>query len=124
MPIERPLRARELSALAVPGRSLLRGDRRAPRLRHEDGGQRPPARQAQGRGAPGIAERAALASGENRTPERVRTPPVPGVTFWVSVCVSKQYEGGVSAARSGRSPCVRAAAPSASPALKPRVAAS
>ena len=38
----------------VPGRLQLREHRRAAGLRHEDGGQRPPARQAQGWDAPGL----------------------------------------------------------------------
>ena len=45
----RALRPREPRPLALPRRPLLRGDRRAARVRHEDRRQRPPARQAQGR---------------------------------------------------------------------------
>ena len=51
LPRERPLRAREPRPLPLPRRLLVRADRRAPRVRHEDGRQRPPARQAQGRRA-------------------------------------------------------------------------
>ena len=47
----RPLRAREPRPLALPRRVQLRGGRRAARVRHEDGRQRPSARQAQGRRA-------------------------------------------------------------------------
>ena len=70
VPVERALGARELGALALPGRLQLRGHRRAARLRHEDGGQRPPARQAQGRGAPRLARRCCsrhLVSGQTST---------------------------------------------------------
>ena len=54
VPVERALGARELGAVALPGRLQLREHRRAARLRHEDGGQRPPAREAQGWGASGL----------------------------------------------------------------------
>ena len=55
LPVERALGAREPRPLPLPRRPLLRGDRRAPGVRHEDRRQRPPARQAQGQPAPGIA---------------------------------------------------------------------
>ena len=53
--LRRALRSREPGALALPRRPLLRGDRRAPGVRHEDGRQRPAAGQAQGRRPPGGA---------------------------------------------------------------------
>ena len=48
----RALGPREPRPLALPRRPLLRGDRRAARVRHEDGRQRPAAGQAQGRHPP------------------------------------------------------------------------
>ena len=60
VPVERALRAREPRPLPVPRRPLLRGDRRAARVRHEDGRQRPPARQAQGQPPPRLARGARL----------------------------------------------------------------
>ena len=60
LPVDRAVRARVARARALPRRALLRGDRRAARLRHEDRRQRPAARQAQGRRAPRVAQRAAL----------------------------------------------------------------
>ena len=55
VPVERAVGARELGAVALPRRALVRGGRRAPRVRHEDGRQRAPAREAQGRRAPRLA---------------------------------------------------------------------
>ena len=52
LPLDEPLAARVERARALPRRALLRGDRRAPRLRHQDRRQRAAARQAQGRRAP------------------------------------------------------------------------
>ena len=49
LPVDRALRARVARALALPRRPLLHGDRRDARLRLQDGRQRAPARQAQGR---------------------------------------------------------------------------
>ena len=49
VPVDRALRARVARAVAVPRRPLLRGDRRAARLRLQDRRQRAAARQAQGR---------------------------------------------------------------------------
>ena len=63
LPVERALGARELGAVALPGRPQLRGDRRAARVRHEDGGQRAPAREAQGRRAPRLARRCCSRAG-------------------------------------------------------------
>ena len=60
LPVERAVGARELGAVALPRRTQLRGDRRAARMRHEDGRQRPPAREAQGRRASDLAQGAAL----------------------------------------------------------------
>ena len=70
LPVERALRARELGAVALPGRAQLRGDRREARVRHEDGRQRAPAREAQGRRAPQLARSAAL---EHRRSRPMRT---------------------------------------------------
>ena len=53
--------AREPRPDAVSGRLLLRADRRAALLRHQDGRQRAPARQAQGRRAPAVPRRRRLA---------------------------------------------------------------
>jgi RNA polymerase sporulation-specific sigma factor len=50
--LRRPLRPREPRPLALPRRPLLRGNRRAARVRHEDRRQRPAAGQAQGRRPP------------------------------------------------------------------------
>ena len=60
VPLDRAVRARVARAVALPRRPLLRGRRQAARLRHEDGRQRAPARQAQGRHAPRRPQRAAL----------------------------------------------------------------
>ena len=60
--VERPLGAREPRPLPLPRRPLLRGDRRAARVRHEDGRQRPPARQAQGQPPPRLARGDAVAT--------------------------------------------------------------
>ena len=46
--------------VALPRRLLLHGDRRAARLRLQDGGQRAPAREAQGRRPPALARRPAV----------------------------------------------------------------
>ena len=58
--LRRPLRPGEPRPLPLPRRPLLRGDRRAPGVRHEDRRQRPAAGQAQGRRPPGLARGAAL----------------------------------------------------------------
>ena len=52
----------ESGAVALPRRPLLRADRRAPRLRHQDRRQRAAARQAQGRRAPGGSRRRRVSS--------------------------------------------------------------
>ena len=49
VPRQRALGPRESRSVAVPRRPLVRADRRAARVRHEDGRQRAPAGEAQGR---------------------------------------------------------------------------
>ena len=52
--------------VALPRRLLLHGDRRAARLRLQDGGQCPPAREAQGRHPSALARRPAVITGACR----------------------------------------------------------
>ena len=56
-----PLRPREPCPLPISRRPLLRGRRREARVRHQDGRQRPAARQAQGRRPPRLPRGPALA---------------------------------------------------------------
>ena len=71
LPLDLALAARVERARAVPRRALLRGDRRAPGLRHQDRRQRAAARQAQGRRAPRRARRDRLSP--QRAPQRAST---------------------------------------------------